>query len=182
MGLKIIQGSMPRFLDKSSQNGTRKGLIRGKRMDETYVKIKGKWYYLYRAVDKCGNTVDFLLTKFRDAHAARFFFTKAIRSSGRPKTVTIDKSGANKAALNSINNTLPHKLKIKLRQCKYLNNIVEQDHRFIKHISKPTKGFKSFCSAYATLAGVELHHMLRKGQHKNSKTKSVFEQFYTLAA
>ena len=173
---------MPRFLDKSSQNGTRKGLIRGKRMDETYVKIKGKWYYLYRAVDKCGNTVDFLLTKFRDAHAARFFFTKAIRSSERPTTVTIDKSGANKAALNSINNTLPHKLKIKLRQCKYLNNIVEQDHRFIKHISKPTKGFKSFCSAYATLVGVELHHMLRKGQHKNSKTKSVFEQFYALAA
>ena len=143
------------------------------RMDETYVKVKGEWHYLYRAVDKFGNTIDFLLTKNRNKKAARKFFKKAIKSNGIPEKITIDKSGANKAGIDSINAELPQDQQIEIRQIKYLNNIVEQDHRFIKKIVKPTKGFKSFASASATLSGIELHHMLRKGQHKQTNLETV---------
>ncbi len=129
------------------------------RMDETYIKIKGKWYYLYRAVDKGDDTVDFMLSKSRDEFAAKAFFTKAIRSNGLPEKITIDKSGANKAGIDAINLQLI---------IKYLNNIVEQDHRGIKRITKPMMGFKAFYSAKATLAGIELYQMLKKGQHINA--------------
>jgi putative transposase len=152
------------------------------RMDETYIKVKGQWFYLYRAVDKDGETIDFQLSEKRNEAAAKAFFTKAINASGKPKKVTIDKSGANNAALKSLNNNLKEKDKIEIRQIKYLNNVVEQDHRFIKKIIKPMMGFKSFESAQATLAGIELHHMLRKNQYKNSEATSVFKQFYSLAA
>ena len=152
------------------------------RMDETYIKIKGQWFYLYRAVDKSGETIDFMLSEKRDEAAARAFFTKAINASGKPEKVTIDKSGANNAALKSLNTSLEKENKIEIRQIKYLNNVVEQDHRFIKRITKPMMGFKSFESAQATLSGIELHHMLRKNQHKNNETTSVFKQFYALAA
>ncbi len=152
------------------------------RMDETYIKVKGKWCYLYRAVDKSGNTIDFMLSKKRDLKAAKRFFCKAIGFNGRPEKATIDKSGSNNAALKSINKSLGKDDKIEIRQIKYLNNIVEQDHRFIKRITKPMMGFKSFNSASVTLAGIELHHMLRKNQHVNSANSSVFEQFYALAA
>ena len=96
--------------------------------------------------------------------------------------MTIDKSGSNNAALKSINKGLDVGEKIKIRQIKYLNNIVESDHRFIKRITKPMMGFKAFHSANATLLGVELHHMLGKGQHVNAESMAVFEQFYALAA
>ena len=69
-----------------------------------------------------------------------------------------------------------------VRQIKYLNNIVEQDHRFIKRITRPTKGFKSFDSAKATIAGIELHHMIKKGQHANAKSIPEYNQFYALAS
>ena len=158
------------------------------RMDETYIKVKGQSMYLYRAVDKQGNTVDFLLSEKRDKPAARAFFMKVIASSGIPQTVTIDKSGANKAGIDTINRHLALLfmlgglfLQIEVRQVKYLNNIVEQDHRFIKKIIKPMKGFKEFHSAKATLAGIELHHMLRKKQHLLAENQSIFEQFYCLA-
>jgi putative transposase len=162
----------------------RKASVNGSwRMDETYIKIKGKWYYQYRAVDKYGATIDFLLCKHRDEAAARRFFQKAIRSSGHPKKVTIDKSSANTAALEAINKPLKKEEQIEVRRIKYLNNIVEQDHRFIKKITKPMKGFKSFKSARATLAGVELHHMLRKRQHiDKASCTTVWDQFYKLAA
>jgi len=159
------------------------------RMDETYIKVKGQWMYLYRAVDKEGNTVDFMLSEKRDEPAARAFFAKVIGSNGVPHTITMDKSGANKAGIDTINLHLAMRfilggtfLQIKVRQVKYLNNIVEQDHRFIKKVIKPMKGFKAFHSAQATLAGIELHHMLRKGQHLKAENKSIFEQFYGLAA
>lgn len=153
------------------------------RMDETYIKIKGKWYYQYRAVDKYGATIDCLLCKHRDEAAATRFFKKAIRSSGMPEKVTIDKSGANTAALNAINKPLKKEEQIKVRQIKYLNNIIEQDHRFIKKITKPMKGFKSFKSARATLVGIELHHMLRKRQYFDKTIcTTVWDQFYELAA
>jgi transposase-like protein len=131
-------------------------------MDETYVKANGAWKYLYRAVDKAGATVDFLLTAKRDRKAAPRFLREAIRHNGTPEKITIDKSGANTAAIESHN--IEHKVGIEIRQVKYLNNIVEQDHRAIKRQTRPMLGFKSFWSAAVTLAGVELMHMIRKGQ------------------
>lgn len=147
------------------------------RLDETYIKIRGEWKYLYRAVDKQGNTVDFLLTARRDKKAARRFLNKAIGSSDKPSLINIDKSGANTAAIKQYNND--ENKRVKIRQCKYLNNIVEQDHRFIKRIIRPMLGFKSFWSARATLAGIELWRMLKKGQNKSSQP--AWEQFYGLA-
>jgi putative transposase len=146
------------------------------RMDETYIKVKGKWCYLYRAVDKLGDTIDFMLAKNRDLKAAKRFFNKAIGFNGQPDKVTIDKSGSNNAALKSINKSLVKQDKIEIRQIKYLNNIIEQDHRFIKRITKPMMGFKSFNSAYVTIVGIELHHMLRKSQHVNSANSPVVDK------
>ena len=102
---------------------------------------------MYRAVDKNGRTIDFMLSKNRDKASAKAFFVKAIGASGKPEKVTIDKSGANNAALKSLNKNLNKKDKIEIRQINYLNNVVEQDHRFIKKITKPMMGFKSFESA-----------------------------------
>ena len=101
-------------------------------MDETYIKVKGVWMYLYRVVDSAGYTIDFLLRNNRDTSAAKTFFRKAIKYNGQPQKVTIDKNGSNSRALNSLNKNLPKDKQIEIRQIKYLNNIVEQDHRFIK--------------------------------------------------
>ena len=164
-------------------------MVKFHRSTQPYIKVKGKWTYLYRAVDKEGKTVDFMLSKNRDKKAAKAFFRKAIGRHGLPKKVTIDKSGSNKAGLDEVNLQLAILtllgcvlFPIFVRQIRYLNNIVEQDHRGIKRITKPMMGFKSFNSAQATLAGIELHHMLRKGQHVNAANQAVFEQFYALAA
>jgi putative transposase len=188
-GLSVDHSTINRWVVKYApqlENNFRKKYKRktgsSMRMDETYIKIKGQWFYLYRAVDKDGETIDFMLSEKRDEAAASAFFTKAINASGKPEKVTIDKSGANNAALKSLNKNLKEKDRIEIRQIKYLNNVVEQDHRFIKRITKPMMGFKSFESAQATLAGIELHHMLRKNQHENCETTSVFKQFYALAA
>jgi putative transposase len=132
------------------------------RMDETYIRVKGEWRYLYRAVDKHGQTIDFLLTAERDEQAAKRFLTKAIRRHGVPDKITIDGSAANEAAITSYNDE--HGTAIEIRKLKYLNNIVEQDHRAVKRVTRPMLGFKSFDAARSTLIGVELMHMLRKGQ------------------
>ncbi len=151
------------------------------RMDETYVKVRGTYQYLYRAVDKAGNTVDFLLRARRDKEAARRYFEKAIDQNGAPETVTIDKSGANLAGLHAIN--AERETPIKIRQAKYLNNIVEQDHRAIKRRTRPMLGFKDFRCARILLSGIELMHMIAKGQMKDAgKLKpSAARQFYWLA-
>lgn len=112
------------------------------RMDETYIKVKGQWTYYCRAVDKQGNTVDFLLTATRDTKAARRFFKKAITNNGKPSLVNIDQSGANTAGLQQVNRE--QKIRIKIRQCKYLNNIIEQDHRRIKRLTGPCLASKTF--------------------------------------
>ena len=158
------------------------------RMDETYIKIKGVWHYLYRAVDKFGNTIDFMLSEKRDKPAAKAFFDKAIKLHGIPERVTMDKSGTNKSGITAVNLLLilcyllgSPLIQIIVRQIKYLNNIVEQDHRSIKRITNPMLGFKAFHSAEATLAGIELHHMLRKKQHVNAANQTIFSQFYALA-
>ena len=153
------------------------------RMDETYIKINGKWVYLYRAVDSLGNTIEFLLRKYRDGAAAKAFFRKAFKHNGYPEKVTIDKSGSNIAALNSANKTLPDDKKIEVRQIKYLNNIIEQDHRFIKKRTKPMLGFKNFYSAKTTIAGIENIRIIQKGQIVGSNEKvSTFENFKMLMA
>ena len=119
------------------------------RLDETYIKVKGQWKYLYRAVDKQGLTIDFMLSAKRDTKAAKKFFKKAIKSNGTPATVNIDKSGANNAGIKAYNRDFLYKVKI--RQSKYLNNIVESDHRKIKTITNPMKGFQSFKTARIVL-------------------------------
>ena len=152
------------------------------RMDETYIKIKGQWYYLYRAVDKTGQTIDFLLTEERDEPAAKRFLTKAIRRHGVPEKITIDGSAANEAAIKSYNKD--YGTAITIRKIKYLNNIVEQDHRGIKRITRPMLGFKAFDAAQSTLTGIELMHMLRKGQLADGVEQGLTtaEQFYAMAA
>ncbi|MDH6147508.1 MULTISPECIES: IS6 family transposase [Paraburkholderia] len=149
------------------------------RVDETYIKVKGQWTYLYRAVDKAGNTVDFLLRARRDKEAARRYFEKAIDQNGVPETVTIDRSGANLAGLHAVN--AERETPIKIRQVKYLNNIVEQDHRAIKRRTRPMLGFKIFRCARILLSGIELMHMIAKGQMKDCGIgQTPAEQFYSL--
>jgi len=152
------------------------------RMDETYVRVKGQWKYLYRAVDKAGHTVDFLLTPNRDRDAAEAFLRKAIRNQGLPEKITIDQSGSNTAAINHYNQI--HNTSIVIRQSKYLNNLVEQDHRAVKRITRPMLGFKSFWAARCTIAGVEVMHAIRKGQlvTLESMPQTPAAQFYALAA
>ncbi len=132
------------------------------RMDETYIKVAGQWKYLYRAVDRDGDTVDFLFRAKRDRAAARRFLEHAIDLHGVPEKITIDKSGANMAAIQSVQ--ADSGADIELRQSKYLNNVVEQDHRAIKRIVRPMLGFKSFRCARILIAGIETAHMIRKGQ------------------
>lgn len=151
------------------------------RMDETYIKIKGCWVYYYRAVDTDNQTIDFYLSEKRDTEEARSFFTKAIGSSGLPDKVNIDKSGANLAGLQAINQGLPENRRIMVRQIKYLNNLIEQEHRPIKLITRPMLGFKAFTSAVATLAGIELQRMLKKGQGILNSDLPAWKQFYALA-
>ncbi len=151
------------------------------RMDETYIKVNGNWVYLYRAVDKQGATVDFMLSEKRDRPAVMKFFEKSIGSSGLPEKITIDKSGANTAACLMLFLAGIYCCFVEIRRIKYLNNMVEQDHRFIKKVTKYTLGFKTFESAEATIAGIELHHMLKKRQMQGSNDPA-WKQFYTLAA
>src|SRR5437899_8993067 len=153
------------------------------RMDETYIKVKGQWRYLYRAVDKHGQTIDFLLTEHRDTEAALRFLKKAIRRNGLPETITIDGSDANEAAIKSYNQE--HGTAIAIRQVKYLNNIIEQDHRGVKRVTRPMLGFKAFDAAQCTLAGVELMHMIKKRQlvvEEGDEGRTAAELFYSLTA
>jgi transposase-like protein len=153
------------------------------RLDETYVKVKGQWRSLYRAVDKYGQTIDFLLTEHRDTEAALRFLKKAIRRNGVPETITIDGSDANEAAIKRYNEE--YGTHIAIRQVKYLNNIVEQDHRAVKRITRPMLGFKSFEAAQGTLVGIELMHMIKKRQMRveaRDEGCPAAELFYLLAA
>jgi transposase-like protein len=153
------------------------------RMDETYIKVKGQWYYLYRAVDKHGQTIDFLLTEHRDKEAALRFLKKAIRRNGLPETITIDGSDANEAAIKRYNEE--HGTDIAIRQVKYLNNVVEQDHRAVKRVTRSMLGFKSFAAAQDTLVGIELMHMIKKRQlrvESGDEGRTAAALFYSLAA
>ena len=136
------------------------------RVDETYIEVKGEWKYLYRAVDSLGNTLDFMLSDRRDARAAERFFRKAMNATHNqePRVINVDKNAAYPPAIDELKSdqTLPETTQ--LRPVKYLNNIVEQDHRAIKRLVNPGMGFGSFNTARRTLRGYESMNMIRKGQ------------------
>ncbi|PFJ07474.1 IS6 family transposase [Bacillus cereus] len=136
------------------------------RVDETYVKVKGKWMYLYRAVDSHGNTIDFYLSKTRDHKAAKRFFQKAMCSPhvSKPHTVTVDKNQAYPLSIEKLKEEKKVPEGIEIRQIKYLNNIIEQDHRFIKKRIRPMMGLKSYRTAKAILSGIEAMRIIKKGQ------------------
>ena len=128
-----------------------------------------------------GNTIEFLLRKHRDLNAVKDFFRKDLRNNGHPKKIAIDKSGSNISALNKINEDLPKDQQIEIRQIEYLNNIIEQDHRFIKKRTKPMLGFKSFNFARITIAGIENISMIQKMQIIGANDNySAFENFKVL--
>src|ERR1700730_6007076 len=136
------------------------------RVDETYIKVKGVWTYLYRAVDSQGNTLEFLLSPTRDAEAAKRFFSKTLAASHtvEPRVITVDKNAASPKAFQELKADGTLAAPCELRQSKYLNNLIEQDHRFIKRLTRPGMGFFSFKTAWKTLQGFETMNMIRKGQ------------------
>lgn len=136
------------------------------RVDETYIKVKGQDRYLYRAVDSTGQTIDFLLTAKRDAASAKRFFRKALQAAGNPvpRVVNVDRNPAYPVAMEALKAARLLPPRVRLRQCKYLNNIVEQDHRTVKKRLRLAKGYKSFQSAWRTLQGIETMHMINKGR------------------
>jgi putative transposase len=145
--------------------------------------VRGHWRYRYRAVDNAGQAIDCLLTAQRDERAALRFLTKAIHRHHGPETITIDGSRAHAAAITTDN--AEHEANIEVRRGRHLNNLVEQDHRAVKRVVRPTLGFKSVETAQRTLAGIELMHMISK-QHmimvEGTRGQTPAQQFYSLAA
>ncbi|WP_292388162.1 IS6 family transposase [Methanosarcina sp. UBA5] len=139
------------------------------RVDETYIKVKGKWKYLYRAVDSDGDTIDFMLSAKRNRKAAKRFLKKALdlNHNQMPRVITVDKNPAYPIAINELKNEKNLSENVEIRQVKYLNNIIEQDHRSIKRIIAPMLGFQDFCSASKILKGIEAMNIVKKGQIKN---------------
>ncbi|MFJ8260145.1 IS6 family transposase [Peribacillus asahii] len=136
------------------------------RVDETYVKVKGQWMYLYRTVNSEGNTIDFYLSESRDKEAAKCFFKKALAASHicKPRVITVDKNPAYPVAIQELKEEKSMPEGIQIRQVRYLNNIVEQDHRFIKKRVRSMLGFKSYETATSILSGVEAMHMMKNRQ------------------
>jgi transposase-like protein len=160
-------------------------------VDETYIKVRGQWRYLYRAIDSNGDTVEFWFSERRNLAAAKRFLRKALKRHGRPERIVIDGSQTNREAILSCDTTdrlqdrARRKLEpIRIRQSAYLNNRIEQDHRTVKRRVRPMLGFKSMASARAILGGIEMVHMMRKGQAKYARNSdlSLAQQFELLAA
>ena len=160
-------------------------------IDETYIKVRGRWMYLYRAIDSNGDTIEFWFSERRNLTAAKQFLRKALKGHGRPERIVIDGSQTNREAIlfcdtaDRLQNRSQRDLKpIRIRQSAYLNNRIEQDHRAIKRRVRPMMGFKSTSSARTLLGGIEMVHMMRKGQAKYAcaQQPSLAEQFERLAA
>ena len=148
------------------------------RVDETYIKIKKQWHYLYRAVDSAGATLDFMLSPTRDADAAEQFFRKVLGASHTtlPRVITVDKHAAYPLAFDALQHDGRLPEICQLRQCKYLNNVIEQDHRFVKRRVNPGMGFGAFATAERTIQGYEAMHRLRKGQLEGGTKGDVLAQ------
>jgi transposase-like protein len=162
--LRWVTRYVPEFVKRWSRFS--KAVGTSWRVDETYISIKAKWHYLYRAVDKHGKTVDFLLRRDRGTAAAQAFFRKALASTlpRVPRKVTLDGHVPSRRALWLLRREHPCWRNVKVRTNKYLNNLIEQDHRAIKRRCASMAGFKSFANAGITIAGIELAHRIRKGQ------------------
>ena len=166
--MRWVQRYAPEFEKRWNRFACKAG--RSWRVDETYVKIKGRWTYLYRAVDSDGNTVDFLLRAKRDVAAAKAFFRRAFKSQARlPRAITLDGYQASHRAAREFLGEHQRGQRTKVRSSKFLNNRIEQDHRSIKFRLKPMLGFKRFRNASITIAGIELMHRIRKDQFKLGK-------------
>ena len=139
------------------------------RVDETYIRVKGKWTYLYRAVDKQSKTIDFLLSEKRDKAAAKRFFIKAIGNNGEPEKITLDGYEASHQAVFELKAEGVLSADVEVRTSKYLNNLVEQDHRRVKQRIYPMLGCKRLANAAVTISGIELRQKIKKGQFKTSE-------------
>jgi len=168
--MRWIQRYVPEF--ERRWNRFARPVGRSWRVDETYVKIKGRWTYLYRAVDKEGKTVDFLLRAKRDIAAAKAFFRRAFRGQGRlPHKITLDGYQASHRAAKEALGEHSEGNQCEIRSAKYVNNLIEQDHRSIKLRLRPMLGLKHFRRAATTIAGIELMHRIRKGQFRLGKLR-----------
>jgi transposase-like protein len=168
--MRWIQCYVPEFEKRWNRFARPAG--RSWRVDETYVKIRGRWTYLYRAVDKEGNTVDFLLRAKRDVAAAKAFFRRALQRQGQlPHKITLDGYQASHRGAAEALSEHPEGNQCKIRSSKYVNNLIEQDHRSIKLRLGPMLGLKHFRTAATTIAGIELMHRIRKGQFKLDKLR-----------
>ena len=141
------------------------------RVDETYIRVRREWKYLYRAVDYQGNTVDFMLSEHRDIEAAKRFFKKAIKSQGTPEKITLDGYAASHTAVDELKKSAILPTNVCVRTSKYLNNLIEQDHRRVKQRVYPMLGFKRFGNAAITISGIELEHKIKKGQFDTSELR-----------
>jgi len=155
-----------------------KGTTDSWRVDETYIKVKKEWVYLYRAVDSRGNTLEFFLSPTRDAGAAKRFFLKMLAAShtSEPRVINVDKNAAYPKAFNELKAEGRIPQSCELRPVKYLNNLIEQDHRFIKRLTKPGLGFFSLETAWRTIRGFEIMNMMRKGQLQGMEKGNVEAQ------
>jgi transposase-like protein len=161
--LRWVQRYAPEFEKRWNRFARQAG--RSWRVDETYVRLRGRWVYLYRAVDRDGNTVDFYLSEQRDVAAAKTFLRKAMKTQGRaPGSITLDGYAASHRAVREFVAENQCCRRVRLRSSKYLNNRIEADHRNVKARVTPMLGFKVFANAAVTIAGIELMHRIRKGQ------------------
>ncbi|WP_246216102.1 IS6 family transposase [Microvirga makkahensis] len=175
-----------------AQFNRRKRQVPGRwHVDETYIEVRGQWRYLYRAIDNNGDPVELWFSERRNLTAAKRFLRRALKRRGRPERIVIDGSQTNREAILSCDTTDPlqdrsrRQLKpIRIRQSAYLNNRIEQDHRAVKRRIRPMLGFKSTASARVIPKGIEMVHMMRKGQAKYACNPqlSLAEQFGVLAA
>lgn len=178
-GISVDHATVHRWVVRYSaelleQFNLRKRAVTGRwHVDETYIRVRGQWMYLYRAIDSHGDTVEFWFSEKRNLTAAKRFLRKALKRHGRPEWIVIDGSQTNREAIlscdtaNRLENRSQRDLKpIRIGQSAYLNNRIEQDHRAIKRRVRPMLGFKSMTSARAILGGIEMIHRMRKGQAK----------------